>query len=539
MNATTLRAALPALVLATLALVPHLGKAFTIDDTVFMRQAMHALADPLHPTAFDMVWRHVPERVSQHVPTGPVMAWLLVPAALADGSEPVAHLVQLALLGLAILATVSLAARLGADPAASAAAGVLLAAMPAVLGMAGTAMPDVPAMAFGAAGLERLVAWTQDRRMPQAVLAAVLLGVSALTRSHALLLVAVGAVLVAGTTDGALAWRERWRVLPLLAVPLVVVAVTVATRDPDHGSTGILDAAAFYSSFEAGRLASNAVAFPIHWVLAMAFAAPWVALRWRALAGARSTLVVLAAGGLLSAGALELAGRGSIPLAAIAGVGLLALWDATAEGIRRRDRVQVALALWLLVPLCSLPYVHLPPKYLLVSAPAAALLVARELAGRAPTLRWIVVGGTATLGVALGVAILRADAALGEVGRGAVRELVAPRVAAGQRVWFVGHWGFQWYAERAGGRHATLTPPHPAPGDRLVVSLASARSDHVLQMLGGMFPRMSRVAELQDSRPGGRVMSKTLGAGFYSNVAGYLPWAWGDGPIDVVFAFDL
>ena len=86
------------------------GKAFTIDDTVFMRQAVWALEDPLHPSALTMVWSEVPRpmRLSQVMPTGPLMAWLLTPAALAGGSEVVAHLVQLLLLALAILEVAAL-----------------------------------------------------------------------------------------------------------------------------------------------------------------------------------------------------------------------------------------------------------------------------------------------------------------------------------------------------------------------------------------------------------------------------------------------
>jgi hypothetical protein len=37
---------------------------------------------------------------------------------------------------------------------------------------------------------------------------------------------------------------------------------------------------------------------------------------------------------------------------------------------------------------------------------------------------------------------------------------------------------------------------------------------------------------LEDAAPGGRIMSRELGAGFYSNYFGLLPWVWGDGPSD-------
>ena len=160
-----LRRSLPAILLATVLLVPFLGKAFTIDDTVFLFEARHAFGDPLHPTAFELPWNKKPERVSAIVPTGPVMAWLLVPAVLSPNPEILAHLLQLGMVWMAILATVGLALRLGVPSAWAAAAGLLVGVAPAVLGMAGTAMPDVPAMALGVAGLERLMAWRNARRI--------------------------------------------------------------------------------------------------------------------------------------------------------------------------------------------------------------------------------------------------------------------------------------------------------------------------------------------------------------------------------------
>jgi hypothetical protein len=133
MTRAALRCAAPALVLAAAVLLPFLGKAFTIDDTVFLRQAEHLLTDPLHPTAFEMVWSSAaaPVRNSAIMPSGPAMAYLLVPCVRLGGTEWVAHLTQLLLFGLAILATAGLALHLGLDPAGARVASLLLAATPA------------------------------------------------------------------------------------------------------------------------------------------------------------------------------------------------------------------------------------------------------------------------------------------------------------------------------------------------------------------------------------------------------------------------
>ena len=55
---TILLCAAPAILLAVAVLVPFRDKAFTIDDTVFLSEAEHALSDPWHPTAFEAMYRN-------------------------------------------------------------------------------------------------------------------------------------------------------------------------------------------------------------------------------------------------------------------------------------------------------------------------------------------------------------------------------------------------------------------------------------------------------------------------------------------------
>jgi len=138
---------------------------------------------------------------------------------------------------------------------------------------------------------------------------------------------------------------------------------------------------------------------------------------------------------------------------------------------------------------------------------------------------------TVALGISLGAGILLADSAFSGFSRSAASTLIAPAVARGHRVWYVGHWGFQWYAEKAGARYFTSTPPYPAIGDLVVSSVNSEPSLEVEEM-----DALVRLRRIEDRSPGGRIMSREAGAGFYSNFWGYLPWAWGE---DLIDAFDL
>ena len=142
------RRSLPGLLLATVLLLPFLGRAHTLDDVTFLSQAKHVLVDPLHPTAFEMVADGQRIRLSSKLVTGPLMAWLLAPCVRLGGSEYAAHLLQWLLVLVTIICTVRIAERLGLGSNAARVAGLLVASYPAVIGMATTSMSDVPAMAF-------------------------------------------------------------------------------------------------------------------------------------------------------------------------------------------------------------------------------------------------------------------------------------------------------------------------------------------------------------------------------------------------------
>ena len=72
----SLLASWPALLVAFAFTLLFIDKAFTVDDPSFLRIAQHMLVDPLHPTAFDLVFHGRAVRASQGV-SGPVMPCLL------------------------------------------------------------------------------------------------------------------------------------------------------------------------------------------------------------------------------------------------------------------------------------------------------------------------------------------------------------------------------------------------------------------------------------------------------------------------------
>jgi hypothetical protein len=518
--------AAPAALLALCALLPFLSKPFTVDDVTFLLQAKHVLVDPLHPTAFDMVFHGERIRLSEYLVTGPVMAYLLVPSVLLGGAECVIHALQAALVAVTAIATSALALRLQLDGTQARIAALLVVASPAVVGMGSTAMPDVPAMAFGVTGMERFVVWRQTGRWTTGLMASILLALAALARPHVLLLVPCAAVWLLKDED----WRlpRRWfservgkSVTPLiLALALFVIAV-VATRDPASGETV---AGATAMRIDIANVAFNLGSFAVHWVVAFPLGLLWPVLRGSDFLKVRRTYAAFGIGViLLIAGRDHMIPdlRWTFVMMLAAGHGIDVLADIAYDTWRRRDRVQLFLVAWLFVAAASATYVQLPIKVLIPSAPAMAILLARRMTlEKRRRMEMALVGGVVILGLFLGVLVLRADAAMGEVGRqgGRIVASLIGRAEPGKTVWIDGAWGYQWYAMEAGAKVMADSPPFPRDGDLVVSSLDA-------KLVPFFLPNRTLLYRKVFSEPGGRVFGE--GAGFFSNLIGLSPWVWG------------
>jgi hypothetical protein len=91
-------------------------------------------------------------------------------------------------------------------------------------------------------------------------------------------------------------------------------------------------------------------------------------------------------------------------------------------------------------------------------------------------------------------------------------------------VWFMGHWGFQYYMESSGARAVAVNDPPHRPGDYLAV----AESARLFEMRPE-FVTSRDVIEIP-MRLGITTAQNQLGAGFYSADTGPLPFAIGPVP---------
>jgi hypothetical protein len=510
---------LPALILSAACLLPYLNKAFTIDDPWYLFQAQQIRKAPLHPMAMSICWAEDTEcgSIAQNMPGNFLMSYCLVPVANLANPEWIVHLMQIIVLWCGIAATVSLAFRFGFGTFAACAAGLIVAATPPVLAMASTAMPEMLTMSLGVIGIERLVAWKEDGKVFNGVVSALALGLAPMARAHLVFLWLIAAVLLRDDARILDVWswiaqpKRRW--IPLMAAVLVTVAAFALTHEPVIG----LRPPQMY--LRPGNAHHNLRSYLIYWILAMPLGLVWLVLR-----SGRVKFWLLAIGLGLPVVLEVWIQRAPVLWATLcAGVGAVVLMDVLFRSFKSRDQWRMACTLWLLMPLVTLPYFHLPVKYLVPCAPAAALLIADLL----PAFRWRMAAlcGIVAAGAIFGTMVLRADAQFAEMGRQAAARLIAPRVAAGDRVWVASQWGLYWYAQKAGAQ-VLRTGDVPAPGDYLV------RGE--MEGYAGTLKRLPPAVQIETftvGGPGGRTMSVKDGAGLYSNAFGYgdLMWAWGTG----------
>src|SRR5437762_173128 len=114
-TALVMACAWPALLLATVCLLPFLHKAFLIDDPHFLAMARQIIKHPLHPMDFDICWNITENCTKAYIltPGNALMGYALVPTVLGGASEWMAHLTQLVLAWVAIIAMASLVSRFG------------------------------------------------------------------------------------------------------------------------------------------------------------------------------------------------------------------------------------------------------------------------------------------------------------------------------------------------------------------------------------------------------------------------------------------
>jgi len=513
-----LACAWPALLLATVCLLPFLNKAFINDDPWFLTMAQQIVKHPMHPMDFSICWNASNNCLKPgDAPFGEeAQGYVLVPTVLGGAHEWTAHLTQLVLVWIAVLAMTSLVFRFGWDRAHAIAGALLLVAIVPFLPMASTAMPDILATALALVAIERLAAWKAEQKGSQGVAAAIALTLAAYARPHLSLLLPLAAFFLLDSIQPreivAQIRRKFWLWTPVVAGTVLLLAIIAATREhnPDVSPPSIFTGTQY--------IRNNLRFYLLYFVFPLPLAVCWIANRLKT----GRPLIIIIFIGLAVASFLRNEHR-PVSSLAIVGFGLLA--DLLFEALRKRDHTAFFLLLWILIPLPIVYYIQLPIKYLLPCLPAVIFLCFRLMEGFSVRVTRAAAVALIIVSTGYSLLILRSDAEYAEFGRDALYRLIQPHVAAGERVWFSQQFSAYWYAPLAGAKLTFPGGPQPESGDLLVVGRSDAED-----LALSRFPHRTLVGEVTHKYRFGRTMG--AGMGLYSNLAGDWLWGFGDSERD-------
>lgn len=518
--AAALACAWPALLLATVCLLPFLNKPFLNDDPWFLTMAQQIVKHPMHPPEFDTCWI-LPEGCWKVTPGNALLGeeaqgYVLVPTVLGGAHEWMAHVTQLVFVWIAIVAMASLVFRFGWDRRHAIIGALLLVAIAPFMPMASTAMPDILATALAIVAMERLAAWKAEQKWNQGATAAIALGLAGFARPHLVLLLPLAAffLLESANPKEAVAQLRRslWLWTPVFAGCGLLLAVIAITREHTPALNPLVPLMGLHN------VSGNLLAYLLYLVFPMPLGACWLANRLKSRS-LRAAILLIVAECIAWFG--HFAQR---RVTLIAAIGLAALVDLLWEVWDRAEHDRLTLLLWILIPLPIVYYVQLPTKYLLPCMPAIILLCFRLMEGF--SLRFSRVAALALIVASTGYSllILRSDAELAWFGRDAVYQLIRPHVAAGESVWLDDQYSACWYAPLAGATLAFPGGPQPKPGDLLVVGPCSGG------MLLPRFPHRTLVDAVTHKYRFGWTMG--AGIGLYTNRLGYWMWGFGTSPED-------
>ena len=226
-----------------------------------------------------------------------------------------------------------------------------------------------------------------------------------------------------------------------------------------------------------------------------------------------------------------------IQMALLATGGLHLLLLTALEWWRRHDVTSAVLALWIYGTFLFATVLNwtVSARSLLPMVPAAAILLMRRLDSeyRPPATNFRLLWPVAPAAAAA-LSVATADFHLANSARSAGQQIVAKYQTSGARLWFQGHWGFQFYMQELGAQPVDFAESVLQAADILVVP---SNNSNITR------PDPDRAKMLETIRLTPctwlTTMQIAVGAGFYSADAGPLPFAIGKVPPELYRVFRI
>ena len=517
-------------------LVPFSGKAFNVDDTLFIYVARQIAKHPLDPYGFKVNWFLDAVPMAYETKNPPLAAYYIAAAASFIGwSERALHLAFLLPALAAVLGTYRLAQRFTDSPLLAAAATLLA---PAFLVSASSVMCDTMMLALWIWAIIFWIEGLEPQKPRYLAASALMITLCALTKYFgiALILLLAAYSLARLRRLGSWAWYLLFPVLALTGYQhwTKVVYGLRMISEAAHMSAGVRQArqssalakALVDLSFVGGCTLPALTLAPLLWTRRKIFAVCVAS----GIAGFVIGVGRIALGEMLWPFDFYphwfLVGI-QLTFFIAAGFSVMAL--AATDAWKRKDADSLLLMLWVFGTFVFTGFLNwaINARSVLPLIPAAGILLARRVdVLRATSTRW----RPAMLAIPLAVAgavslwLTCADTELANSARTAAAQIEQKTRNQPGTVWFLGHWGFQYYMESFGARPVVVDDPPQRPGDFLATAggrlLFEVRPEFVASRDVIQIPMRLGITTIQTE----------LGTGFYSSDLGPLPFAVGQVP---------
>ena len=511
------------------------GKAFTIDDPLFLWLGAHLQTNPFDFFGFSVNWYGVEQPMYEVTRNPPLGGYYLALAAQLFGWGEVAlHRAFLLPAALAAGVSYSLARRFCSRPLEAAFIGL---ATPAFLVSSTNVMCDTLMFALFCGSLRCWIEGLDRDRWTWLLAASILACFAFLAKYFALSLVPLFL---------AYGWARKRRAGAWTAFALAPIAALAAYEMQTAAlyGTGLLFDAVRFATMEATEATTR---MDVRLGVGLAFAGGCLApvLIYAPLLWSWRFLVVCLAlmSGLLVLIQAELFSKTGVPVpaftyaqAAVMGVGgfsLVAL--AATEVWRKRDPETLLLGLWVLGTLAFAFFFNWVNngRSNLPIAPAVGILIVRRIdwlrsqeRAPPPTARWTALATS----VALALAVTYSDYRWADEVRKAATGITREFVKEGRIVYFLGHWGFQYYMEAGGARAMRGGQDWVEEGELLVIPTNNTKADIPPK------EHAEPIARTIHHEPAWlRTNSIQMSAGFYSSGYGSLPFVFGKAPPDAYY----
>ncbi len=369
-------------------------------------------------------------------------------------------------------------------------------------------------------------------------LAAVLIAAAALSKYYGMALIPL-LIVYTLVRQRRLGWWAAY-----LLIPVAALGWYQTTTNAMYTRGLLTDAASYATTWRFGRGALVlqklfvGLAFSGGCLASALFYAPAIWLRRHLLAGiglAAATAVALVSLRSVGSYALTSASGGlrwveiaELSVFVAAGIGLVAL--CVSDLLRRRDADSALLVLWVLGTLAFASLINwsVNGRSILPAAPAIGILVVRrlEMLGKpaeGARSRWVLAPLIPAAVLALWVTY--ADYTLAGAQRTAAREVLARYAGGDCMVFTEGHWGFQDHMRAGGAVDVDLIESHVRPGD---VVAAPNHNTNLVDLPWQDFDRREPVRVPVTCLMA--TMRSAMGAGFYADTFGPLPFVAGQAP---------